>query len=69
MFDFSTFMSFCVDVMMMSCVFVVSFTGTCGVGVSDVYMLNNVCDRTRALWNTSFELTLRFFFSECSCFD
>ena len=32
---------------------VVSFTGSFGVGVSDVYMLNNVGDRTP-------------FFSECS---
>ena len=32
--------------MMMSSTYVVSFTGTCSVGVSDVYMLNSVDDRT-----------------------
>ena len=30
----------------MSSAYVVSFTGAYGVGVSDVYMLNNVGDRT-----------------------
>ena len=46
MFFFSMSMSLCVDVMVMSSAFVVSFTGACGVGVSDVYMLNSVGDRT-----------------------
>ena len=36
------FMSLCVDVMVMSSAYVVSFTGACGVGVSDVYMLKSV---------------------------
>ena len=40
MFAFSMFMSLCVDVMVMSSVYVVSFTGTGSFGVSDVYMLN-----------------------------
>ena len=31
---------------LMSSAYVVSFTGACGVGVSDVYMLKIVCDRT-----------------------
>ena len=35
----------CIDVMVMSSEYVVSFTGACGVGVSDVYKLNNVGDR------------------------
>ena len=44
---FTMFMSFiCVDVMVMSSAYVVRFIGACGVGVSDVYMLNNVGDRT-----------------------
>ena len=30
----------------MSCAYGVSFTGMCGIGVSDVYMLINVGDRT-----------------------
>ena len=30
----------------MSYAYVVSFTGACGVGVSDVYMLKSVGDRT-----------------------
>ena len=37
-----------------------SFTGVCGVGVSDVYMLQSVGGT--ALWNTIFELAL------CGCF-
>ena len=45
MFEFAIFMSLCVDVMVMSSAYVVSFTGACGVGVSDMYMLNNVADR------------------------
>ena len=32
-------MSLCVSVMVMSSVYVGSFTGACDVGVSDVYML------------------------------
>ena len=43
---FVMFMLFCVDVMVMSSAYVVSFAGACGVGLSDVYMLNNVGDRT-----------------------
>ena len=47
MFVFAMFMSLCVDVMeVMSSAYVVSFTGACGVGVSDVYMLKSVGDRT-----------------------
>ena len=46
MFAFAMFMSFCVDVMVMSSVYVASFTGACGVGVPDVYMLNSVGNRT-----------------------
>ena len=37
MFAFDMFMSLCVDVMVMSSAYVVSFTGACGVGVSDMY--------------------------------
>ena len=43
---FSMFMSLCVDVMVMSSPYVASFTGACGVGVSDVYMLKSVGDST-----------------------
>ena len=46
MFAFSMFMSMCVDVIVMSHAYVVNFTCACGVGVSDVYMLNNLVDRT-----------------------
>ena len=46
MFALAMFMSLCVDVMVMSYAYVVSFTGACGVGVSDVYMLKSVYDRT-----------------------
>ena len=46
MFVFAMFMSMCVDVMMMSSAYVVSFTGAYGLRVSDVYMLNNVGDIT-----------------------
>ena len=45
MFAFAMFMSLCVDVMMMSSAYVVSFTDACCVGVSDVYILKNVCER------------------------
>ena len=48
MFVFAMFMLLCVDVMVMSSAYIVSFTGACGVGVSDVYMLKSVVDRT--LW-------------------
>ena len=40
------FMPLCVDVMVMSSAKVGSFTGGCGVGVSDVHMLKSVGDRT-----------------------
>ena len=40
------FMSLCVNVMVLSSAYVVSFTGACGVGLSDVYMLKSVGDRT-----------------------
>ena len=46
MFAFAMLMSLCVDVMVMSSLLVVSFTGVCGVGVSDVYMLKSVSDGT-----------------------
>ena len=46
MFAFAMFISLCVDVMVMSAALVVSFIGACGVGVSDVYMLKSVGDRT-----------------------
>ena len=39
-------MSLSVDVMVMSSAYVVSFTGACDVGGSDVYMLKSVGDRT-----------------------
>ena len=39
-------LSVCVDIKVMSSVYVVSFTGASGVGVSDVYLLKRVCDRT-----------------------
>ena len=46
MFALAMFMSMCVDVMVMSSSYVGSFTGACGVGVSDVYMLKGVGDST-----------------------
>ena len=46
MFAFAMCMSLCVNVMVMSSAYVVSFTCTCGVRVSVVYMLNSVGDRT-----------------------
>ena len=46
MFAFAMFMSLCVDVMVVSSAYVISFTGACGVGVSDVYMLKSVGDST-----------------------
>ena len=46
MFAFVMFMSLCVDIIMMSSAYIVSFTGACGVGVSDMYMLKSVGDRT-----------------------
>ena len=39
MYAFAMFMSLFVDVMVISSTYVVSFTGACGVGVSDVFML------------------------------
>ena len=44
MFAFAMFKLLCVDV--------VSFTGVCGAGVSNVYMLKRVGDR---MWNTIFK--------------
>ena len=38
MFAFAMLMSLCVNVMVMLSAYGVSFTGACGVGVSDVYM-------------------------------
>ena len=46
MFVFAMFMLLCVDVMVMSSMYSVSFNGAFGLGVSDVYMLNSVGDRT-----------------------
>ena len=46
MFALAMFMSLCVDVMVMSSLYVVSFAGACGVGVPDVYMLKSVGDST-----------------------
>ena len=46
MFAFAMFMSLCIDVMVMSSAYVVSFTGACGGGASDVYMLMSVGDST-----------------------
>ena len=43
---FAMFMSMSVDLRVMSYAYVVSFTAACGVGMSDVYMLNSVCDIT-----------------------
>ena len=50
------FMSLCVDVMVMSFALVVSFTGACGVGVSEVYMLKIVGDRTPPCGTPVFDL-------------
>ena len=36
----------CVEVMVMSSKYVVSFTGTCDVCILDVYILNSVVNRT-----------------------
>ena len=41
MFVFAMIMS-CVAIMVISSAYAVSFTGACCVGVSNVYMLNNV---------------------------
>ena len=46
MLALAMFISLCVDVMVMSSAYVVIFTGACGVGVSDVYMLKSVFDST-----------------------
>ena len=40
--------------MMMSSAYVVSFTGTCSVGVSDVYMLKSVGDSTTIVHSGGF---------------
>ena len=48
MLDFAMFISLCVDVMVISFVYFVSFAGACGAGLSDVYMSNNVGDKTPA---------------------
>ena len=40
-FAFAMVMSLCVDVMVMSSAYVLSFTGACGVRVSDVYTFEN----------------------------
>ena len=45
-FSLAMFMSLCVDVMVMSSAYVVSLTGDCGVGVSDVDILKSVGDST-----------------------
>ena len=42
MFALTMFMS----LMLLWSAYVVSFTGACGIGVSDVYMLKSVCDST-----------------------
>ena len=39
------FLSMSVNVMVMSFAYVVNLTSAWGVGMSDIYMLNNVCDR------------------------
>ena len=49
MFSFAMFMSWCVAVMVMSA-YVVSITGTPGVVMTDVYMLNSVGNRTPVLF-------------------
>ena len=46
MFAFAMSISLCVDVMVMSSAYVVSFTGACVVEVSDVYILQSVGDTT-----------------------
>ena len=46
MFAFAIFRLLGVDVMLIMPAYVVSFPGTCGVGVSYVYMLNIVDDKT-----------------------
>ena len=67
MFAFAMFMSLCVDVMVMSSAWVVSFTGACRVGVSDVYMLKSVGDSTPPCGRPF--LNWRCFVSECGvCF-
>ena len=45
MFVFPMFIPLCVDVMVKSSEYVVSFTGACGVGVSYVYILEWVAGR------------------------
>ena len=58
------FMSLCVDVIVMWFAYFVNYTGVCGAGVSDVYMLNNVGNRTALVEHQFWR-----FVSECSvCF-
>ena len=45
-YAFAMFMSLYVDVMVMSYTYALSCTGACGVGLSDMYILNNVGDKT-----------------------
>ena len=72
MFVFAMLMSLCVDVMEISSAHVVSFTGARGVvRVSDVYMLNNVGDRTPPCGTSvlNWRCAYNCFVSECSvCF-
>ena len=46
LFELSSMDNSFIIVMVMLSAYVVSFTGACGVGGSDVYMLNNVGDIT-----------------------
>ena len=69
MFSFAMFMSLCVDVMMMFSALVVSFTGACGVGVSDVYMLKSVGNSTPPCGTPFLNWFCGDFVSECGvCF-
>ena len=55
----------CADVMVMSLVYFVSFTGACGVGMVDVYIVwNCVCDRTPSCRTPVFNWFVSF-----SCFQ
>ena len=71
------FISLCVDGMVMSSAYVVRVTGACCVGVSDVYMLNSVGDRTPPCgtpflnWRCVFECRVCFaaFNVVCDVFD
>ena len=46
MFTVAIFILLCVENMVLTSAYIVRFSGACGVGVSNVYMLNNVGDRT-----------------------